>query len=589
MGRWIGSSLHGDINMSELSEQVDELTARNRELSERERMYQQVCKSAVGAFLYCSFENKLVCTLGQWKDFFDFDVQSMSDIFKILDAVDEQYAMRLRNVLFLESTGEETATVECLLKDKRSWMQFNVEVCYTKEGQPADKVVYINDITKSRSQNDELIYMAYYDSMTGLYNRNYFVRLLSESIKRAAEYHHVVSIMVIDVDDFKNINDGQGIMIGDELVQQFGGFIKELCRDNIIACHLHSDVYCIAIYHPEGKTSVEALHKVIQKRLKNPFKLIGGQEISITVSIGVAEYPKAADSALELINCAEIAVFKGKSLGKDTIHYFDTSFMDDFLGAIELEEKLKKAISNEKFILYYQPQYYANNRKLRGVEALIRWQDEDSHFIQPSVFIPAAEKNGAIIPIGRWVVDQSIRQYAMWRTQFGFPFVMSINISALQYKKDDFVDSIVNTLNKYGVSPNEIELEITESVLIEDFEAVYEKLTMLKNQGVRISLDDFGTGFSSLAYLKKLPIDTLKIDKTFIDTVLTDSATRVITESIVNMVKALGFESIAEGVEEEEQYRYLDTIGCDAIQGYLFSKPLSPVEMEAVLKEGRTD
>lgn len=558
-----------------------------RELAEKERMYQLVCKSAVGAFLYCSFEHKKVSTLGQWEEYFNFQIAEMNDIFKLLDLVDEQYAMRLRNVLFLESTGEQSAAIECLMKDNRRWMQFCVQVYYDEEGQPSDKVVYINDITKLRSQNEELIYMAYYDSLTGLYNRNYFVRLLSEFIRRASEYRQMVSVMIIDIDDFKNINDGQGIVVGDELVQQFGCFIKELCGDSVIACHLHSDVYCIAIYDSGRKNYAETLHGAIQERLREPFKLSGGQELWITVSIGMAEYPSAAASALELVNCAEIAVFKGKAQGKNAFQQFDMSVMEDFLGAIELEEKLKKAIANQKFILYYQPQYYAGNKKLRGVEALIRWQDEDSHFIQPSIFIPAAEKNGAIIPIGRWVVDQSIRQYALWRTQFGFPFIMSINISALQYKKDDFVDSVVSALDRYGVSPNEIELEITESVLIEDFDAVYGKLKILKEHGVRISLDDFGTGFSSLAYLKRLPIDTLKIDKTFIDTVLTDSATRVITESIINMVKALGFESIAEGVEEEEQYRYLAGIGCDAIQGYLFSRPLAPTDMEAVLEEGK--
>jgi len=558
-----------------------------QELAEKERMYQLVCRSAVGAFLYCSFENRRVSTLGQWEVYFSFSIGEINEISRLVEVVDESYEMRLRKVLFLESTGEKTDAVECLLKDKHRWLQFCVQVYYDQEGQPSDKVIYINDITKLRSQNEELIYMAYYDSLTGLYNRNYFVRLLSEFIRRACEYSQRVDVMIIDIDDFKNINDGQGIVVGDEMVQQFGSFIKELCGDGIIASHLHSDVYGIAIYDCGEKDCVESIHKAIRERLKEPFKLSGGQELMITVSIGVAEYPDAAASALELINCAEIAVFKGKTLGKNIIHHFDFSVMEDFLGAIELEEKLKKAIANQNFILYYQPQYYTGSKKLRGVEALIRWQDEDSHFIQPSVFIPAAEKNGAIIPIGRWVVEESIRQYALWRTQFGFPFIMSINISALQYKKDDFVDSVVGALNKYGVSPSEIELEITESVLIEDFDAVYEKLKLLKEHGVRISLDDFGTGFSSLAYLKRLPIDTLKIDKSFIDTVLTDSATRVITESIVNMVKALGFESIAEGVEEEEQYRYLDAIGCDAIQGYLFSRPLAPTEAAAVLEAGK--
>ena len=217
------------------------------------------------------------------------------------------------------------------------------------------------------------------------------------------------------------------------------------------------------------------------------------------------------------------------------------------------------------------------------MEALIRWEDEDSHLISPATFIPVAEKNGSIISIGKWVVEESIRQYAVWRKQFGFPFIVSINISALQYKRDDFVDSILSVLNKYQVSPSEIELEITESVLIDDFQSVYEKLKILRDCGIRISLDDFGTGFSSLSYLKKLPIDTLKIDKSFIDTVLTDSATRVITESIINMVKSLGFDSIAEGVENEKQYKYLHSIGCDVIQGYLFNKPLPAEEMEGLL------
>ena len=250
----------------------------------------------------------------------------------------------------------------------------------------------------------------------------------------------------------------------------------------------------------------------------------------------------------------------------------------------ELESKLKEAIFNHSFQMFYQPQYFAESKKLRGMEALIRWRDRDDSMISPSIFIPIAEKNGAIIPIGQWVVEQSIKQYSQWRKDFGYPFVMSINISALQYSRDDFVDSVLEVLKTYDVSPAEIELEITETILIEDFQEVYNKLKLLRDYGIRISLDDFGTGFSSLSYLKRLPIDTLKIDKSFIDTVLEDNATRVITESIVNMVKALGFESVAEGVEDKHQYEYLCSIGCDVIQGYLFGKPLSADEVEAMLK-----
>lgn len=569
--------------MNELHYQLDLLKAMNQKLTEKERMYSKVCESAAEAFLYYSFRKNLTFTLGQWKEFFDFDIKDIRDFSRLLDAVEESGVLPLRDILFLEKRGEETASAECQLKDKRMWLQFRTQVYYDSDGRPTDKVIYIANITKEKFQNEELTYMAYYDGLTGLYNRNYFVRLLSEYVRNAKAVNGVVSVMIIDIDEFRKVNDGLGIIIGDELVQQFGLFLKEVCQEDIIACHLHSDVFCIAIYGPSGDRSVDAVYRAILKRTKEPFHISSGQDINITVSIGVAEYPEASTSALELINCAEIVVFKCKNQGRNMLQYFDAPVLADFMNSIELENKLKKAVCNKDFYMYYQPQYYAGNKRLRGVEALIRWKDEESHVISPATFIPVAEKNGSIISIGNWVVEESIRQYALWRKQFGFPFIMSINISALQYKKDNFVDSIVEVLNKYKVRPSEIELEITESVLIDDFQAVSEKLKILRDYGVRISLDDFGTGFSSLSYLKKLPIDTLKIDKSFIDTVMTDSATRVITESIINMVKSLGFESIAEGVEDQQQYSYLQTIGCDVIQGYLFSKPLSPEEFETVL------
>ena len=565
--------------MSELYYQLDLLKAMNQKLTEKERMYHVVCESAEGAFLYTSFEKNRISALGQWRDFFDFDVKEAQDLQRVLEAIDEPYQDTLREVLFLEKKGEENAIAECLMKERRMWLQFRGRVYYDKDNVPTDKVIYITNITKLRYQNEELLYMAYYDSLTGLYNRNYFVRLLSEYIRNASESNSIVSVMNIDIDEFNKINDGMGIVMGDELVQLFGVFLKDLCQENVIACHLHSDVYCIAIYDPVGTRTAEHIYQEIKTRLKEPFRLSDGSEIRITVSVGVAEYPEASRSALELINYAELVVYRVKAMGRDNIQYFNAPILDDFLNSVELENKLKRAVKNQDFTMYYQPQYYTGSRHLRGVEALIRWRDKDG-MISPGAFIPVAEKNGIIVPIGKWAVEASIKQYSLWRKHFGFPFVMSINISALQYKNEDFVDFLLSVLNKYKVRPSDIELEITESILIDDFEAVSEKLKLLRGYGIRISLDDFGTGFSSLSYLKKLPIDTLKIDKSFIDTVLTDNSTQVITESILNMVKALGFESIAEGVEEEQQYKYLRSVGCDVIQGYLFGKPLPANELE---------
>lgn len=569
--------------MNELHYQIDLLKAMNQKLSAKEKMYRLICDTTQSAYLYYSFEKKDVSMIGKWDDFFPFDIKDSSELIRLIDIVDDPYVLPLQKLLFLEGSGEETGRVDCMQKNKKVWLRFSCKVIY-ENGKPTDKIIAIQNITKQKNQNEELLYMAYYDSMTGLYNRNYFVRLLGEFVRKAKDNNSTVSVLIIDIDDFHKVNDSLGIVIGDELIQQFGFFLKDFCADNVLVSHLNSDVFCIAIYDPEGESSVGAIHKAIQKRTREPFFLVGGQALNITVSIGVAEFPEVAASALELINCAEIVMFKGKATGKNTIQYFDIPILNDFLRNVEIENKLKEAVFANNFLLHFQPQYYTFSKKLRGVEALIRWKDDDGYMISPATFIPIAEKNGTIIPIGNWVVEQSIKTFAEWRKQFGIRFVLSINISALQCEKEDFVDFIIGVVKQYDINPDEIELEITESILIDDFEGVSQKLQKLRNYGIRISLDDFGTGFSSLAYLKKLPINTLKIDKSFIDTVLSDSATRIITESIVSMVKQLGFESIAEGVENEQQYKYLHAIGCNVIQGYYFGKPLSKDKMDELLQ-----
>ncbi len=571
--------------MNELNYQLDLLKAMNQKLTVKERMYKMICDSGNCAYLYFSFEKNEIVTTGRWRELFEFNVQDIKDLTRILDEVEESYTMSLRDVLFLEKSGNGISAMECKYKDGKSWYSFRTTVNYDNLGAPVDKLIVVENTTMRKNQRDELIYMAHYDSITGLYNRNYFVVLLGGFLRRAETENSVVSTLVIDIDDFKKINDGMGMVVGDELIQAFGNFLKGFSDDNVIVCHLSNDVYCMAIYDPSGNRSVEHIYNVIQERIKEPFDLSGGQQTKITVCIGVAEYPEAATTALNLINSAEIVMFRCKSMGKNSMQYFDTLILRDFLNNIEMENRLKEAVFNSNFELHYQPQFYTGSKKLRGVEALIRWKDDDGHMISPNVFIPIAEKNGCIVSIGSWVVEQSICQYAKWREQYGVPFIISINISAVQYGSENFVDELLHTIKKYHVEPHEVEIEITESVLIEDFNQVIEKLKLLKERGVRVSLDDFGTGYSSLSYLKKLPIDTLKIDKSFIDTVLTDGATRIITESIINMVKALGVESIAEGVEEEAQYNYLQSIGCDMIQGFLLGKPLPPKEIDKLLQE----
>lgn len=569
--------------MEELKYQVDLLNAMNQKLIRDEKMLRLICETSNSAFLYYNYEEDRVQTIANWDHFFDFTIMDRQDMIRLYDCVEEQYIIPLREVFAIDNQRLKSQSIDVKLKDKPISVEVEVSVVYDEMGQPTDKIVRFKDVTKFNSQNDELTYLAYYDILTGLYNRNYFVRLLSEYLRKAEEENETVAVMFLDFDDFRRINDGMGIISGDELVQLFGQFLSDLIGDNVIISHFNSDIFCIGIYSPCGARSVETIYKTIKERLKKPFKLSAGPEIFLTVSVGVAEYPEASTKTLELINCAEIVMFKAKSMGKDKVLYYDGSILDDFLKNIKIENKLKDAIFEQNFSMSYQPQFRTTDKVLRGVEALIRWKDDDGKMISPAVFIPIAEKNGTIVPIGTWVIEESLRAYAEWKRKYHYPMIISLNISAIQYKQPDFIDKVLGLMDKYQILPSEIELEITESILIDDFKEITEKLVILRDIGIKISLDDFGTGYSSLSYLKGLPIDTLKIDKSFIDTVIADENTRIITESIIYMVKKLGYETIAEGVETEEQYRYLNEIACDNIQGYLLGKPMPAEKIECLL------
>ncbi len=557
----------------------------NEKLRREEKMLRLLCDTSSSAFIYYNFREDRVDTLGNWEHYFDFSISEMDDLNILYDRVEEQYKIPLKEGLFIEKQWRERDSFEIKLKECRLCIEVEVNVVYDSEGKPTDKIIRFKDVTKLTSQKDELTYMAYYDMLTGLYNRNYFVRLLGEFLRRAEKETKKVAVMFMDFDDFRRVNDGMGIIAGDELVQLFGQYLSGLMSDYVVISHFSTDIYCIAIYDPCGARSVDTIYKVIRERLKKPFKMTDGQEVTMTVSVGVSEYPEASSGTLELINCAEIVMFKAKSRGKDKIQYFDGTILEEFLQTASIQNMLKEVVFEQNFTMYFQPQYYAKDGKFRGVEALIRWRDNKGVMISPAVFIPIAEKNGTIVPIGNWVIEKSVQTYAQWRDKYHYPLILSLNVSAVQCKKRGFIDCLLQILEKYDVSPDEIEIEVTETILIDDFDYISERLGELKKTGVRISLDDFGTGFSSLSYLKGLPIDTLKIDKTFVDTLLTDKNTKIITESIIYMVKRLGYETIAEGVETKEQFQYLKELECDMIQGYYMGRPMPAQGIADILEK----
>lgn len=572
--------------MDETSYQISLLTALNNKLKKDENMYRLICKTSDNVFIYYNYAEKRTVQVGNWSHFFEFSQEEYKSYSQIIECMEDTYKLQVYECMTLEKRKKEKEIAAFKQKDKGIWIELESNVIYDQWNNPVEKIFCFKDITKFKLQNDELSYMAYYDSITGLYNRNYFVKNLQEMLGKAGNEGNCVSVLFIDIDDFRKINDGMGMLIGDEVVQLFGQTLKEFSQENILVSHFNSDIFCIAVYDPCGNRSADHIIATIKSRLSGAYRLSNGAEITISISIGIAEYPEASDSAVELINCAEIVMFKAKHLGKNRVQYFDAPIIREFKENITIEQEMTYALRDEKFFMYYQPQYDTQNKRLRGVEALVRWRDEKGEMISPGTFIPLAEKNGTILPLGEWIMEESISDFSTWYRKYQFDnLILSINISALQFKNKNFINNLAALLKKYDVPAYLIELEITESVLIEDMQDIVNKMNILRGMGIRFSMDDFGTGFSSLSYLRTLPIDTLKIDKSFIDTVVTDGPTRTIAEAIIELGKKLGFDTIAEGVEEEVQFRLLKKIGCENIQGFYLGKPMDHQQIEELLQE----
>ena len=575
----------GFTYMNEMQYQVDLMNAMNEKLQNDQKMMKMIIETSTSAFVYYNYERDETRVMGEWENYFDFSIRRISDIQRTVDCIDETYRDEFLNCINAERMGLERCVATARLTDSRKWVECECSVIYNQDHEPLDKVLRFKDVTVVNDKNEELKYMAYYDGMTGLYNRNYFIRLLTGFVDKAKENNREVAVMFVDIDDFRSINDGMGLVVGDELMMSFGQYLSELSTENCIVSHFTGDMYCIAVYDPCGQTDIEYIYDRIRQRTRQPFVLSDRREIYIKVTAGVAVYPDASENVLELINYAEIVMLRAKHDGKDSIQYFDSILLSEFLQNLNIENKLRDAIYDMNFEMYYQPQFETESGQLRGVEALIRWKDPEDGMISPAQFIPLAEKNGTIVPIGQWVIEDSIRTYMQWRKDYNRSFILSVNISAIQYKRDDFVEKLIAVIEKYGMNPNELELEITETALIDNYRDVSEKLKLLRDYGIRISMDDFGTGYSSLSQLKSLPIDTLKIDKSFMDTVLEDDNTNVIMESIMGMVKKLGLETVAEGVETEEQLEYLKNIQCDNVQGYLTGRPCPVSDLKEILKD----
>lgn len=499
-------------------------------------------------------------------------------------------------------TGEARDDLTLELKDgeKTRFLQAGVAIIKSSEpGSEIQALIVIDDITRRMEDERTIFTMAYYDALTGLPNRLLLMDRVNQALASARRSGDSVAVLFLDLDRFKFINDTLGHEAGDELLRVVAEKLKKCLRitDTVArpldsgdpaiektVARLGGDEFIVLLTDLSKDANVINIANRILGSFDSPVT-IKGHELFITTSIGISMFPFDGDSAEELLRKADMSMYWAKEEGRNNCKMYNSTLDSKRKDWLRLEYKLHKALELEEFILYYQPQINAATGEIIGFECLIRWQDPETELIPPGRFIPIAEESGLIIPITSWVLMNACAQANAWRLKGYKDVRFSVNISMRQFKEKEFAATLADILKKTGLPAGCLEIELTESIIMTDIEHTIKILQDLKKLGIRLSIDDFGTGFSSLSYLKSMPIDVIKIDRSFIRDIPSDEDDIAITTAIINMAHSLEIEVIAEGVETIEQFELLKKLGCDNIQGYLFMKPASAQEAEKFIEK----
>jgi diguanylate cyclase (GGDEF)-like protein len=438
-------------------------------------------------------------------------------------------------------------------------------------------------IERKRSES-KLNYLARYDSLTGIPNRQYLRDQLERATTRALRGRKKMALLFLDLDRFKMVNDTLGHQLGDDLLRLVVQRLKDSIRAEDLLARLGGDEFAVLLEDVEGPLELEAVARKILSRFQEPFQL-DGRQVSVTASVGITLYPVDNADPMALLNNADIAMYQAKEQGRNNFKFFTPSMHEEILRYHGIETDLKNALAEKQFSLLYQPQLSLTDHRVHAVEALLRWNHPVRGRVRPDEFITVAEESGYIVPVGLWVLEEACRQLKRWGSS-GLPVPrVAINVAPVHFHQPDFHNQIRKTLQHHGVDPSLIELELTERSLMEDTDGVRACLRGLKEIGVRLAIDDFGTGYSCLSYLRQFPIDVLKIDRSFVSDLDTSGDDQALCGAILSIAQRLSLDSVAEGIESEQQLAFLTKHGCQFGQGHYFGAPVEPSDIAKMLAE----
>jgi len=466
----------------------------------------------------------------------------------------------------------------------RSYTSVSGEPMFDATGRFAGYRGVGRDITERKRAEERIEYLATHDGLTGLPNRVMFSQMLNLAIGSARRYGRKLALLFIDLDRFKIVNDTLGHEAGDALLKQVSARLRECLRASDVVARLGGDEFVVLVQEVNEAGEVAAVARKILSAVIEPV-VLGGQECRVTASVGISMYPADAQDEQSLMKNADIAMYLAKEEGKNNFQFYSSNIKTRSLDHIALETSLRDALERSEFFLHYQPKLDLWTGAISGVEALLRWQNPKLGLVSPAQFIPVAEETGIILPIGKWVLKTACEQNVAWQREGLPPVCMAVNLSPRQFFDPDLLPDIAAALLDTGMAPELLELEITESMVMHNTDRAVQLLGAIKRMGVRLAIDDFGTGHSSLAQLKRFPIDTLKLDRSFIRDIPGDSEDSAIAQAIIAMGRSLSLTVVAEGVETPEQLAFLRQHACDQMQGYYFSKPIAPERFAALLGE----